>query len=153
MIRKDRRKHTDNVIGLASGLDFKKVTRKSLMEGTHIRSTALWDFFTFHLLSWYFYPINFLSYIHIVLIILISLICSQSKFWRLYLHLWDQNVKTLSALWVDIEVLGCKPLPTIHLSLKEPVGTQVRTLVRNSQRVYGSDSFGAVSSCCVILGK
>lgn len=59
----------------------------------------------------------------------------------------------LSALRVDAEVLGCRPLTALHLSLKEPVRTQVRTLVRASQSVYGSDSFGAVSSCYVILGK
>lgn len=33
--------HPDTVIGLASGLDFKKGTRKSLMEGRHIRSISL----------------------------------------------------------------------------------------------------------------
>ena len=54
-------RHPDTVIGLASGLDFKKGTRKSLMEGTHIRFTALWDFFAFHLLSWYFLSYSFPS--------------------------------------------------------------------------------------------
>ena len=77
---------------------------------------------------------------HIVLIILISLVCSQSEFWRLSLHLWDQNMTTLSALWVDAEVLGCRPLTALHPSLREPVRTQARTLVRAGQSLYGSDS-------------